>query len=57
MFWNYGRRRTGTGSDGDQPFSFIRFLSFAKNQPGNVFQKEDWLDFFTGERHLVLPVV
>lgn len=40
----YGRRRTGTGSDGDQPFSFIRF-EFAKNQPGNVFQKEDWLDF------------
>ena len=44
MFWNMD-----VGEQEQDLMEISHFLlsvfEFAKNQPGNVFQKEDWLDF------------
>ena len=49
MFWNMD-----VGEQEQDLMEISHFLlsvfEFAKNQPGNVFQKEDWLDSFAWTR-------
>ena len=55
MFWNMD-----VGEQEQDLMEISHFLlsvfEFAKNQPGNV-SKRGLAGLFTGERHLVLPVV